>query len=321
MEIEKNIKESIKTIIQSNAITAGRQDLSACEMDIFFIILSKIGTQSAKSIFRIYSTDIELITGRKWNQKQLRNATNQLGEKKIEIKSKIDYTRIWMFQSVHSFFGKGYFEVLLSEPIIPYLEDLKNNFTVMGLKAALAISSKYSKRIYSIACQWRNARAGQKHFQLEEFREMLGLKDPNNLKEELHERISDLKVYVLDIAMKQINEHTDIKIEYKLIKQGRSFTGIDFLIEEKKLPLQNQIDFNKDLEYQKNVSTIEQYGLDRESAEIIALKHYEDFSSTVDEVNEKIRQGKITITGGSPVAYIKGVFQKKGVLKTKKAAK
>jgi len=40
----------------------------------------------------------------------------------------------------------------------------------------------------------------------------------------------DYEKFVLDIAVKQINAHTDLKISYKLEKKGRSFKTLQFLI-------------------------------------------------------------------------------------------
>lgn len=49
-----------------------------------------------------------------------------------------------------------------------------------------------------------------KKFTIDEFKEMLYLKDPKGKLPEQFERISSLKKDVLDVAKKQINEHTNI---------------------------------------------------------------------------------------------------------------
>ena len=318
-----------KTIVQSNIITSARYDYTACQLDIFFMILGSLSSQPTNKKYRIYSKDIEDITGRRWDRKMLRESVTALGDKKIEINvGDDDYKQIWLFQSSESFHGQGYFEVMLSESIIPYLEDLKNNFTVMELKSALLCSSKYSKRLYALACQWRNSSNGRKSFKISELKEMLGLKDPDGIAKEQYIEIPALKKYVFDIAVKQINLNTDINFDYRLIKQGRSFTGIEIFIEDKELQERFDIDFNKDLEYQKketeyqkNVAEIMAYGLDRESAEKIALKHFKDFKATVDDLNLKISQDIIKIRGNSSAAYLIGVYKKKGVLKAKAKTK
>ncbi len=43
-----------------------------------------------------------------------------------------------------------------------------------------------------------------------------------------------LKKYVLDIALKQVNEHTDITVKVEQHKTGRSITGFSFSFKQKK---------------------------------------------------------------------------------------
>jgi len=317
--IEEILENKLSTVAQSNAITSGRYDLTACELDIFFIVLANINSQPSghdgKRI-RIYTTDIKTITGRMWNSKQLRESVTSLGSKQIEVVIKNnEYLTIWMFQSVETFLGKGYFEVLLSEPILPYLLELKTNFTVLQLKSALSCSSKYSKRLYSLACQWRNARDGKKRFQLDELKEILGLKDPKNLKPEQYVEINAFKKNVLDISVFQINEYTDIKFEYKLIKQGRTYTAIDIFIDQKKSKFQLGIDFKESIDFQKNVRIIMKYGFSEDQGKIIA-PHFKEFEKIIETLNNKIKNGALKIE--HHMAYLIAVLQDKGILKKKK---
>ena len=49
-------------------------------------------------------------------------------------------------------------------------------------------------------------------------------------KAEQFESISDFKKFVLDIAVRQINQSTDLNVSYNLFKKGRSFTSIRFYV-------------------------------------------------------------------------------------------
>ncbi len=69
---------------------------------------------------------------------------------------------------------------------------------------------------------------------------MLALKDPRGIKAEQYSKVSMFQKFVLDVAVKQINQHTDLHIDYELIKKGRSFESIRFLISQQQpqqLPL------------------------------------------------------------------------------------
>ncbi|WP_410318119.1 hypothetical protein [Klebsiella pneumoniae] len=51
-----------------------------------------------------------------------------------------------------------------------------------------------------------------------------------------YKRMYDFKKYVLDIALKQVNEHTDIIVKVEQHKTGRSITGFSFSFKQKNQP-------------------------------------------------------------------------------------
>jgi plasmid replication initiation protein len=213
-----------------NIITTARYDYSACQIDIMFYMLSILKPSDTKeTIYKLYVRDIENITGRTWNYQQLKEATENMGSKMFEVETERSYKQIWMFQQVEYLKGQGCLEIALSEAIRPYLFDLKTNFTSFELYSALKISSKYAKRIYTICSQWKDV--GQTAFlDIDMLKVMLKLKDPNGKDPEQFKQFSQFKEKVLDIAVKQINESTDLRIEYELAKEGRAFKKIRFLI-------------------------------------------------------------------------------------------
>lgn len=305
MDVSKNDK----LIYQHNVITSGRYDYSACMLDILFMVLSCL--EKDKLEYTIHIHDIEAITGRKWNLKQLREATESIGSRMFEIETQKKISQLWLFSKVDYLIGTGSFSVKLNDEAMPYFFELKNNFTALQLKSVLNCSSKYAKRLYGIACQWRSI--GSKRFEIVELKKMLGLIDKKG--NEQFERISQFKEYVLDIAKKQINENSDIEIDFELKKKGRSFEWVTIHISSQKFK-QLEIDFEKPLNVQKFISKLVTYGLNQEQAELIAGKEKEkDFDILITELNEKIRQRKLKIENS--VGYLIGIYQKKGILPVK----
>jgi plasmid replication initiation protein len=230
----KDLSTKSKNLMQHNLITNARYEMSALEMDVFFILLSKLKKDDApKTLYRIYVKEVEEITGRTWNYQQFREATERFGSRVFEIDVSVDrFLQLWMLASVEYHFGEGYFELEISEKARPYLIELKENFTVYDLYSALSLTSKYAKRIYQLASQWKDI--GRKTFLIEDIKEMLHLKDPKGKEPEQYKQIVELKKYVLEVAKEQINRSTDIELDYRLIKKGRSFKSIEFFIKVKK---------------------------------------------------------------------------------------
>jgi len=102
--------------------------------------------------------------------------------------------------------------------------ELKNNFTQYELLYTLAMKSQYSIRLYEILKSY-------------EFKKTI-IYEVDNLKQMLlaenYKLFGDFKRRVIDIAITEINNLSDISIEYELIKEGHKYVKIKFVIKLKK---------------------------------------------------------------------------------------
>jgi plasmid replication initiation protein len=215
-----------------NAITTARYEYSELQMDLFFYLLSKLRKDDASGMYEIVVKELGEITGKKYAYNYLRKATEGMGSRMFEVLTENSYTQIWMFQHIKYITGEGRIEVKLSESIRPYLFDLRDNFTSFELLSALRLTSKHAKRIYTLCSRWKDL-GETKKFSLLEFKKMLGLVDAKGKEE--YEEITMFKKKVLDIAVKQINEHTNLSISYSLEKQGRAFKSVVFAVKQQAL--------------------------------------------------------------------------------------
>lgn len=324
MDIEKfNVEKSY--VKQHNAITSGRYEYTSAMLDILFMTLALIDTDKPNErTFQIYQRDIEAITGHKWNYQQLREATEGIGSRMFEIETQKSLKQLWLFSSVEYLLGTGSFVVKVNEDAMPYFFELKNNFTMIHLKSVLSCSSKFAKRLYAIACQWRSV--GYHTFEISELKQMLGLVDKDG--KEQFKQFTQFKKDVLEIAAKQINEYTDINLSYEFIKKGRSFHKVKLLInkaltKQQELPL--YIDYTKSIEQNIKEASVLQfknsimmYGISDEYADILSKKiSRNEFEEQTQVLNKKmIKEGDIWTTERI-AKYLVGIFQNKGVLPRK----
>ncbi len=215
-----------------NAITTARYEYSELQMDLFFYLLSKLRKDDTSGVYDIVVKELGEITGKKYAYNYLRKATEGMGSRMFEVLTENSYNQIWMFQHIKYMTGEGRIEVKLSESIRPYLFDLKDNFTSFELLSALRLTSKHAKRIYTLCSRWKDL-GETKKFSLLDFKKMLGLVDAKGKEE--YEEITMFKKKVLDVAVKQINEHTDLSISYSLEKQGRAFKNVVFAVKQQAL--------------------------------------------------------------------------------------
>ena len=173
--------------------------------------------------------ELELLTGRQWNYKQLLDSAEQLNSRIYHIEDKAKVLQIGLLASAEYMKGKGVIELEISEKMRPYLIDLKSNFTSYHLQAALSLTSKFAKRIYQLVSQWKDV-GHTKTYTLDEFKYMLNLKDPKGKEPEQYVAIANFQRDVLKVAMNQINEHTDLRFSYELLKSSRAYDRIKFYV-------------------------------------------------------------------------------------------
>jgi len=112
-----------------------------------------------------------------------------------------------------------------SPTVIPYLTNLKKqgNFTQYALGNISELKSSYSIRLFEMLKKIQ--KISPQMIPLTELRDRFRL-------ESKYKRIKDFKVYVLDKAVKEINEKTDINVSYENVKHGRSIVGFMFTVKK-----------------------------------------------------------------------------------------
>lgn len=214
-------------IRQHNALTNARYEYTELQLDLFFFIISKLRKGDTDTVYQLDIMELSGLTGKRYNGTYLHKATADMGARMLEVEDANEYQQIWMFQRIRYLKGKGIIEFDLTKYVLPFLFHLKNNFTSYELASALRLTSKYAKRVYQICSQWKDL-GETKKYDLQDFRKMLGLIDEKG--NEKIKQIKELRERVLDIAVKQINEHTELSISYELEKKGRAFKNIVFSV-------------------------------------------------------------------------------------------
>lgn len=117
-------------------------------------------------------------------------------------------------------------EVTFTMDVVPLITRLEKQFTSYQLKQVTQLTGKYAIRLYELLIAWREI-GKTPIFEIAEFRSKLGL----NIED--YPRIDTFKRRVLESAVKQINEHTDIVVKVEQHKEGRSIIGFSFSFKPK----------------------------------------------------------------------------------------
>lgn len=156
----------------------------------------------------------------------LKEACETLFERRVTIYKEKQKTVTRWISFITYKDGQGEIEVGFSTKVIPFLYELKNSYTFFGIEQIAKLTSVHAIRLYELIIQWRST-GKTPEIELATFRGQLGIQ-PNE-----YPRMTNFKQRVLTPALKQINEYTDIKIECKQHKRGRSISGFSFTFELK----------------------------------------------------------------------------------------
>ena len=109
---------------------------------------------------------------------------------------------------------------------ITRLDGAEEFFTQYLLSQTSNLNSVYSVRLYELLIQWKTA-VKTPVFELSLFRGQMGLNDGE------YKAMNDFKKRVLDLAVNEINEKTDLTVSYTQEKKGRLIHGFKFTVKQK----------------------------------------------------------------------------------------
>ncbi|MBF7686569.1 replication initiation protein [Acinetobacter sp. B10A] len=122
--------------------------------------------------------------------------------------------------------GAGIVKLRFAPEVVPLITRLEKNFTSYELMQVANLNI-YATRLYELLVSWRST-GKTSIIEITDFRSKIGLLEHE------YTAMNNFKNRVLDPAIKQINEHTDITVSYEQHKTGRSITGFSFKFKQKK---------------------------------------------------------------------------------------
>lgn len=154
----------------------------------------------------------------------LEDAASKLYERDIKTFNHKDNIRERFRWVDHVKYWKREAKVTLSFSrwIIPYLTLLHQKFTSYELKQISQLNTAYSIRFYEILIQF--TKTGERYITLRKLRELFELK-------EKYPRFFDLKKRIIQPAIKEINETTNLLVEWDIVKKRGVIIGLIFVFQ------------------------------------------------------------------------------------------
>jgi plasmid replication initiation protein len=128
--------------------------------------------------------------------------------------------------------AEGKIALSFAPDLLPYLSQLKGCFTKYELNNVGKMTSIYGIRLYELLMQWRTT--GKREIEIVWLKKTFEIEDK-------YASIKDLKLKVIEPAIKDINTHSNFSVAWEQRKTGRAVTHLIFTFEEKKQPEPEEI--------------------------------------------------------------------------------
>jgi plasmid replication initiation protein len=236
-------------VYQSNAIVEASYRLTTIEKKLLLACIVQVRHDQLitdELMYSVSAEDIARLGGISVDTgyEHLQEAAKRLLDRVVSIayepnggKKHPRILRTHWVQSVEYIDKEARVNLRFSKDMLPYINQLTKQFTHYNITAVGKMQSIHGIRLYEMLAQWQFT--GHREVEIEWLKKQFDIK-------EKYKSIYDLKLYVIEPAIKEINEHSDISCTWEHKKTGRRVTHIVFTFKPKKISipkkLQKEID-------------------------------------------------------------------------------
>jgi plasmid replication initiation protein len=205
---KKEIQREYEVVKANTLVQRSKFYLTTQEQKIILYLVSKIKPNDEE--FKLYEFSIhefcnvcEIDYDNGKNYKNIKETLRLLADKSIWVT--LDDGRETILRWVERPYiepQSGIIQIKLDNLMMPYLMQLRDNYTKYSLYFVLAMKSQYSIRLYELLKSYEFR--GGCEFDIDDFKKKMGA--------EKYKQHNDFKRNVLDIAIKEINGHSDISV-------------------------------------------------------------------------------------------------------------
>lgn len=128
------------------------------------------------------------------------------------------------------FYKQPFFEVDLNPKFMPYIEQLKEHYTKVDLNTVCSFKSKHALTLYKFISSWTNEskKENKRYLNTKELKELFGLSINDYVYNNKFVR-SLFEKKTIDVAIKEINQYSDLKISYDKKKENGKVKSYQFI--------------------------------------------------------------------------------------------
>ena len=241
-----------RKVVENNALITSVAKMQKTALKMFELAVSCIDTENVPENNTVYLSKEELFSffevGSNSKHTQFKEAIEIMQKQayfKIKSNKKlgIEYESIVPIPYVKWNDYNDEVTIQFSEHIMPYLINLKSEFTQYKISELQKLNSKYSIILYRWLTMNYNQyehysnKGGRREEQVEEYRNpQISIRELREMTDtvEEYQKMSHFTTWVLEKPLEEINAHTSFNVAYDKVKKGRSVDSIVFHITKKR---------------------------------------------------------------------------------------
>ena len=241
-----------RKVVENNALITSVAKMQKTALKMFELAVSCIDTENVPENNTVYLSKEELFSffevGSNSKHTQFKEAIEIMQKQayfKIKSNKKlgIEYESIVPIPYVKWNDYNDEVTIQFSEDIMPYLINLKSEFTQYKISELQKLNSKYSIILYRWLTMNYNQyehysnKGGRREEQVEEYRNpQISIRELREMTDtvEEYQKMSHFTTWVLEKPLEEINDHTSFNVAYDKVKKGRSVDSIVFHITKKR---------------------------------------------------------------------------------------
>lgn len=223
------------TVCKSNKIIEASYKLSLNEQRVVLACIAQVNSVDAllkKDEFELSAKDFARLFGISEDRaySELQSITKTLYQRSVTIhnpdpnRPKLKKLETRWISSIGYLPEEGKITLCFAQKMLPYLSELKGQFTRYKLEHVGNMTSIYAIRLYELLMQW--CTTGKREIEIDWLKKQFQIEDK-------YSAIKDLKKYVIDPAVKDINTHSNFAVSWTQRKTGRRVTHLIFTFHEK----------------------------------------------------------------------------------------
>ena len=216
-------------VVKANALANAAYTLTVAEQKIILSAITQVRRDEAVTDEVMYSISANALAdmggfAAKHEYRSLKAATERFFNRYLTVHSEPNdggrrVRKLRWIQTADYIEAQGRVEIRFSKDVLPYLNQLSSHFFEYRLQAVAGMTSSYGVRLYEFFMQWQGS--GERELTIDWLRQQWELTNK-------YPSIKDFKKYVIEPAVADVNEHSDLWAKWGQRKTGRRVTHLQF---------------------------------------------------------------------------------------------